>query len=391
MITFEKAYRLMMDAAVPLGETETVSLTESGGRVLADDIYSDVDMPPFNKSAMDGYACRREDLDSPMQIIETIPAGREPEKMVGPGQCSEIMTGAMVPEGADTVVMVEHTELREGKVLVTRKSGKDNICRLAEDVARGDRVLERGTIINPAEAAVLAAVGTSSVPVARKPVLGIIATGSELVEPDQEPGRAFIRNSNSYQLYLQIERAGFDPRYFGIAEDSPDAIAAIIEANTCEVDVFLLSGGVSMGDYDFVPGVLRDKGYRLLFEKVAIKPGKPTVFGESENGYVFGLPGNPVSTFVIFEILVRPFCCALMGTEYRPRKVRATLQGGLKRRKSVRLSHIPVRFTASGSVEIVEYHGSAHIHAYTMADGFIAVSVGTELIEEGSPVEVTLV
>ncbi|MFO7914993.1 MAG: molybdopterin molybdotransferase MoeA [Candidatus Krumholzibacteriales bacterium] len=391
MIAFEKAYRLMMEAAVPPGETEIVSLMEAGGRVLAADIYSDVDMPPFNKSAMDGYACRRKDLDSPMEIIETIPAGREPEKRVGPGQCSRIMTGAMVPEGADTVVMVEHTGLREGKVLVTRKSGRDNICRLAEDVSRGDLVLSRGTFITPAEAAVLAAVGTGNVPVARKPVLGIIATGSELVEPDRKPGRAFIRNSNSYQLYLQIEKAGFEPRYFGIARDTPGSIAEIIESNAGSVDVFLLSGGVSMGDYDFVPGVLRDKGYRLLFEKVAMKPGKPTVFGVSEDSYVFGLPGNPVSTFVIFEIFVRPFCCCLMGAEYKPRRVRAVLPAGLKRRKSGRLSHIPVRFIDSGSVERVEYHGSAHIHAYTMADGFIAVPAGTGLIEKGGQVEVTLI
>ncbi|MBD3180188.1 MAG: molybdopterin molybdenumtransferase MoeA [Candidatus Latescibacteria bacterium] len=391
MIPFEKAYRIMMETAEPVKNIEKVPLIDSGGRVLAGDIRSDVDMPPFNKSAMDGFACRLEDTGSTLEIIETIPAGREPDKKIGPGQCSRIMTGAVVPEGADTVVMVEHTEVRGERVTVTRKSGKGNICYRAEDVAAGDLVLKKGTVINAPEAAVLAAVGVSAVPVIRKPVLGIIATGSELVEPESRPGRAGIRNSNSYQLCVQIGQAGFEPRYLGIAEDRPEAIAETIEKNRDEVDIFLLSGGVSMGEYDFVPGVLREKGYQLLFEKIAIKPGKPTVYGKGEYGYVFGLPGNPVSTFIIFEILVKPFCFSLMGHYYQPRKVKATLAGDLKRRKSVRLSHIPVRFNEDGKVERVDYHGSAHIHAYTVADGFIAIPVGTDRVEAGSILEVILI
>jgi molybdopterin molybdotransferase len=391
MISFEEAYRLMMEAASPLDDTEKVPLLESGGRVLAENICSDVDMPPFDKSAMDGYACRRADIDRPMEIVERIPAGKQPEKEIGPGECAEIMTGAVVPAGADMVVMVEHTGITDGRVVVNRKSGKGNICFRAEDVATGDLVLEKGTFIGPAEAAVLAAVGAGTVPVFRKPVVGIIATGSELVEPGEKPGSACIRNSNSYQLYHQIGNAGFEPLYFGIAEDSPEAISALVKERAAEVDLLLLSGGVSMGEYDYVPDVLRERGYRLLFEKVAIKPGKPTVFGKGENGYVFGLPGNPVSTFVIFEIMVRPFCCSLSGADYKPARIKAPAARELKRRKTGRRAHIPVKFREDGSVERIEYHGSAHIHAYTGADGFIIVPAGTGTVPEGSMVEVTLI
>ncbi|MDZ7860813.1 MAG: gephyrin-like molybdotransferase Glp [Candidatus Krumholzibacteriota bacterium] len=390
MISFEKAFQLMMNSAKLLGK-ETVSLNEASGRVLFEDIRSDVDMPPFNKSAMDGYACRSADIYSPLEVIETIPAGKAPEKDIGEGECSEIMTGAVVPEGADRVVMVEHTEVAGGRVVVKIKGGGKNICYRAEDVAKGDIVLKKGTVIGASEIAVLAAVGCVEVPVSKTPVLGIIATGSELVEPSSEPGRAKIRNSNSYQLAAQSRNAGFEPRYFGITEDTPEAIGDTIDRYRGSVDLFLLSGGVSMGEFDFVPGVLKDRGFKLLFEKVAVKPGKPTVFGKSKDDFVFGLPGNPVSTFVIFELFVKPFCFALEGAKWEPRRVSARLKDKIERRKTGRISHIPVKLTGSGKVEIVEYHGSAHIHAYTAADGFIAVPAGTGKIEAGETIEVTLI
>ncbi len=390
MITFEEALESMLKEARPLG-SETVPLERAPGRVLSENVESDVDMPPFDKSAMDGYACRREDLDSPLRIIERIPAGREPGRRVGKGECSQIMTGAVVPEGADCVVMVEHTEEENGQVRVVRKSEKDNICYKAEDVAGGDTVLEKGTVIGPAEVAVLAAVGFAEIQVSVKPVLAVAATGSELVEPSEKPGGAKIRNSNSYQLLAQARRAGFEAGYLGIAYDSPEAIAAVIEESRKGADVLLLSGGVSMGEYDFVPGVLKEKGYRLIFEKVAIKPGKPTVFGVGGEGFVFGMPGNPVSTFVVFELFVKTFCYALMGGRYRPLKVTAPLASDVSRGRSSRLSHVPVRFDERGSVEKVEYHGSAHIHAYTVADGFIAIPVGVEKIKAGTRVQVTII
>jgi molybdopterin molybdotransferase len=347
-------------------------------------------MPPFDKSAMDGYACRAEDLESPLEVVATIPAGRMPDAAIGPGQCAKIMTGGVVPEGADCVVMIEHTEMCDGKVVVTKKTGALNICYRAEDVKKGDVVLRKGTLISPSEIAVLAAVGCSDVPVSRRPVIGIVATGNELVDPSGTPAAAEIRDSNSAQLFSQTELSGCTPVDLGIVPDVPEAIAEVIEREEAAIDIFLFSGGVSMGEFDFVPRVLREQGFELLFEKIAIKPGKPTVFGRKDDTYVFGLPGNPVSTFVIFELFVRPFCYALMGCGCAGLAITAELAGTVRRRKSDRLAHFPVWLDADGKVRPVEYHGSAHIHAYAMADGFISIPIGTTEMRAGSTVRVIL-
>ncbi len=389
MISFEEARRIVLESAVYLGG-ETVHLDETLGRILAGDIVSDIDMPPFDKSAMDGYACRKADLGSALEIVETIPAGREPSKKISRGQCAKIMTGGVVPEGADCVVMIERTEIRDGKVIVTNESSALNICYRAEDVGAGDIVLSKGTLLTPAEIAILAAVGCAEVPVARKPVCGIVTTGSELVSPSEKPSAAQIRDSNSAQLESQVKRAGCVPLSLGIVEDSPEAIGAVIEREMDSIDIFLFSGGVSMGEFDHVPDVLREKGFELLFEKVAMKPGKPTVFGKKGDKFIFGLPGNPVSVFVVFELFVRPFCHRLMGSNGGTVSVKAVLSEPVKRRKSDRIAHIPVGFDDKGGVKAIEYHGSAHIHAYALADGFIAVPVGTSEIAAGETVRVTL-
>ena len=390
MIKFDEALNIVMTSAITL-EEESVPLQEACGRVLYRDVSSDIDIPPFDKSAMDGYSCRLDDLDKPLKVIETIPAGYTPQKTVGEGECSKIMTGGIVPEGADCVVMIEHTEIKDDLVIVNKKSSDRNICYKAEDIHKGDRVLQKGTLVTPAEVAVLASVGCDSVAVSRKPVLGIIATGNELVEPSQEPKSAQIRNSNSYQLYSQIEQAGCKPVYLGIIEDSPEAIGAAIDQNISNVDIFLLSGGVSMGEFDYVPGVLQEKGFMLLFQKVAIKPGKPTVFGKKENKFVFGMPGNPVSTFIIFEMLVKPFCYKLMGANYSYKMVKAKLAETIKRKKSERLSFIPVVVNKNGEIGLVKYHGSAHIHSLTKANGILSIPVSVNEIKAGESVSVIFI
>ena len=218
-----------------------------------------------------------------------------------------------------------------------------------------------------------------------------MATGSELVEPSRKPNSVQIRNSNSYQLCAQIERAGCLPRYFGIVEDIPESIDRMLRQALQESDVILLSGGVSMGDFDFVPGILRQNGVDLRFEKVAVKPGKPTVFGVRGDKYFFGLAGNPVSTFVLFEILVRPLLFRLMGSFDRRIQVRAKLKGALKRKKVDRMEIIPVRLDADGLADRIEYHGSGHINSYVKADGIIAIAIGVDEIKAGTEVVVTLI
>ncbi len=391
MIPFEEAIGMVLGSADLVG-TEDIPLIEGAGRVLATDVYSDIDMPPFDKSAMDGFACRRADIGSGrLKVVETVPAGVCPEKPVGKGECTRIMTGGVVPRGADQVVMVEHTEEAGGFVTVTRKSKERNICRTAEDLRAGDLVATKGTVLTPSKIALLAAVGSDPVHVFRRPVLGIVATGRELVEPTEKPEGAMIRNSNGYQLYGQAAVSGFKPVYIGIAGDTPDAIGRIIDDRHEGVDLFIFSGGVSMGRYDFVPSVLKERGFDLLFEKVAVKPGRPVVFGRRDNTWVFGLPGNPVSTYILFELFVKPFCFSLMGAEYLHREARARAQKKISRKKTERRSYLPVRYSSPGMVSPVEYHGSAHIGAVAGADGFIVIPEGVPGFEKGDEVTVILV
>jgi molybdopterin molybdotransferase len=390
MISFNEAQRIAMEAALPLG-SERVALEQSLGRILAQDVVSDIDMPPFNKSAMDGYACRRQDLKNELLVIETIPAGICPGKTVGENECSKIMTGAMVPQGADCVVMVEYTEpASESSIRHLKDTTKDNICRQGEDIRIGDTVLTKGACILPQHIAVLATVGCTAPQVARKPRVGIIATGSELVEPSEKASGAKIRNSNGWQLTAQAEQMGCIATHYGIAIDTEEALDSAIKKAMAENDVIVLSGGVSMGDYDLVPGILKQNGIELLFTEVAIKPGRPSTFGTGDKIRCFALPGNPVSTFIQFETLVKPFLFKMMGHAFRPRTVAARLQCELVQKPGKRDSTIPVRFTAPDQVEPIDYHGSAHINAMCSTDGFIFVPAQTSTISKGGKVDVRL-
>jgi molybdopterin molybdotransferase len=389
LVPFDEAMDLILGSARILG-TEEVAFVGSSGRVLADDVVSDIDMPPFDKSAMDGFACRKKDLDRPMSIVETVPAGKVPEKEIGKGECARIMTGAAVPRGADIVVMVEDTKEQDGTVIVTRRAGKTNICALGEDVRKGDVVLGKGTLVRPSEIAVMAAAGAAQVLVASRPRLGIAVTGDELAEPGQSVGPGMIRNSNGSQLMAQAAGAGLPASYLGIVPDDPDAVPRLIRERSGETDVFIFSGGISMGDYDYVPAGLEEAGFDLLLHGAAIKPGRPLLFGRKEDAWVFGLPGNPVSVYVLFEIIVKPFCFALMGYRYRPLEITARLGDDYSRRSDKRTDHVPVRIDTDGTVRFIDYHGSAHIHAYTKADGILRVPSGVSWMKAGDEVRVII-
>ena len=296
-------------------------LSDALGLVLAEDVAADADTPPFDKSAMDGFAVRFADLaelPATLEVVETIPAGRMPQCEVGAGQASRIMTGAPIPGGADTVVMVEHTEAVDSdggveRVRIDRapKQGA-NICRRGEDIRCGTPALLAGTCIRPAEVALLAALGAARPKVYRRPTVAVLATGDELVEADKPIDGARIRNSNSPALHARLSQLGVPVRVLGIACDVADELKqSILEG--LKSDVLMISGGVSMGSFDLIPGVLVECGVELLFEKVAVKPGKPTVFGRHSSGYVFGLPGNPVSTLVIAELFAIPALKQMMG------------------------------------------------------------------------------
>lgn len=388
MIKFEEGLKLVLDRAFSTG-TETVSFLASPGRVLASDIISDVDLPPFNKTAVDGFACRKDDLAMELRVLEVINAGKRPEFTITEGTCSKIMTGAPVPEGADFVFMVEDSEaLPSGAVVFHGKSRKNNISLRGEDVRSGDTVLGRGRIIRPQDVAVMASTGSTLITVAKMPRVGIISTGSELVEPSSRPGISQIRNSNAYQLLAQVERGGGTGRYYGIAIDDEDVTYKMLSKALEENDVVLLTGGVSMGDFDFVPGVMQRAGIELIFDRMAVQPGKPTTFGVHTNALVFGLPGNPVSSYIQFEILVRPLFMKMMNCNWRAIEWKAPLGNSYRRKNSSRMSWIPVKIDNGGNAIPVEYHGSAHISALPEADGIISIPIGTDFLEKGTLVNV---
>jgi molybdopterin molybdotransferase len=388
VITFEQAFEIVMRSARLL-ETESVDIHGSLGRVLAKDIVADMDMPPFNKAAVDGYACRREDLGNELVIIETIPAGRSPQRAVGVGQCAKIMTGSPVPEGADCVIMVEYTQNSTSETMrFVGNATADNICRKGEDIQAGRIVLSKGTLVNPAHIAVLASLGCAKPLVYVRPKVGIIATGDELVEPDQKTADSQIRNSNSSQLVAQAMRMQVLPHYYGIVRDNQNALESILNQASRQMNVLIFSGGVSAGDYDLVVPSLRKNGFNIVFDSIAVKPGKPTVFGIKDNVFCFGLPGNPVSTYLIFELLVKPFLYKMMGYDMVIHEVAMHLGKSIRRRQTDRKSFIPVAFENKENIVPVEFHGSANIGALCYADGIISVPVGISEIKEGNLVDV---
>lgn len=388
MISYEEALKLVLQNAHPLG-TETVDFETSLDNVLAEDIVSDMDMPPFDKSAMDGYACRREDLKNELEIIEVIPAGRWPEKKVGKNQCSKIMTGAPLPRGADTVIMIEQVkEVAGNKIVFTHESTKSNVCPLGDDVRTGDTVLKKGTLVKARHIPVLASVGATSIKVFKRPRVAVVSTGNELVEPEMKPRLSQIRNSNGYQLVAQVREMGFPATYLGIAKDTFEDTKALFQKSLTVADVLILSGAVSVGDFDFVPDVLKQSGFDIHFHGVSVKPGKRTLFGTYKNKWFIGVPGNPVSAFVQFETLIKPLLLKITGCEFFPPLLRLPLEDNYKRMNANRKAYEPVTITEKGTARKMEYHGSAHINALSYADGLMEIETGTLEIQKGTIVNV---
>lgn len=388
MIQFEEALEIVTEHGVEAG-SERVDFKQVLNRILAEDILSDIPMPPFNKSAVDGYACKKADLSEELEVLEVIPAGKAPLKVVGNKQCSKIMTGAPVPDGADAIIMVEDVEELPGnRIKYLKDSVKDNVCYTGEDIKKNEVVLKKGTLIKPPHIAVLATVGAVNPLVYKKIKIGVISTGDELVEPETKPAISQIRNSNAYQLVAQIENMGMDAGYVGIAMDTEDSTREMLNKAFENNDIVLLTGGVSMGDFDFVPKVLLELGVEIKFKSIAVQPGRPTVFGVRGKQFIFGLPGNPVSSFVQFELLVKPLVYKLSGVEKKQHKILLPMGKDYNRKRSTRLSWLPVKINNEGKVLPLEYHGSAHINSLTEADGLIAVPIGQTTLKEGELVDV---
>lgn len=389
MILFENALNMVLSKAQPT-QSETIAFDAALGRVLARDVVSDMDMPPFDKAAMDGFAIRESEINQELTIIETIAAGHTPEKEVTSGTAARIMTGAPVPKGADFVIQVELSETTCNNMVVFAGKPKNNIIPQGSDVKTGDKVLHKGQKLDARHMAVLASVGATTIEVYKRPVVGIITTGDEIVEPDQKPSNSQIRNGNGYQMVAQVNLLGARADYFGIVKDNYNDTRKAIEKGLESCDVLLLSGGVSMGEFDFVPKILAELGIEILFDKLAVQPGKPTTFGVKDNQVVFGLPGNPVSAFIQFEILVKPFLNQMMGYENPGKTIKLPMGKKFLRKKADRQAYIPVNIDSYSRIIPMEYHGSAHIQALPASDALAIIPIGKYELVEGELVDVRL-
>lgn len=396
MISVDEALRIVLKKGKKLLPRK-VRLENAAGLCLAENIKSDLNMPPFNRSAMDGYAVIAKDIKPPvdLDVIESIRAGYNPKKKVGRGQAAKIMTGSVVPKGADTVIKVEETKSldndRKVRILKETKKGA-NIARKGEDVRFGKIVLSKGTRIRAQEVGILAAVGANYVKVHSTPGIGIISTGDELVDITRKPKPWQIRNSNSYSLAAQARQIVTDVDILGKVNDNKSEIRKLIQKGL-KKDILILSGGVSMGEYDLVGGVLLDLGVKIFFEKVALRPGKPTVFGMKGDKLVFALPGNPVSTFVTFELFVKPCIKKMMGfSSYGHPILQAELEKDIKIKKK-RREYRPALLRQEDSrwkVSLVDWHGSGDLFSITKANCLLIIRESVEKLNAGDMVEVML-
>lgn len=398
MISFRSALRRALKA-VPEMPTVSVAIGDGLGFVLAENVVADRDSPPGNHSSMDGFAVRSSDTRGArrtkpvrLAVMDEIPAGALPRKTIRPGEAARIMTGGLMPKGADCVVPVEETQARKGSVLVARTVRPlENVRRRGEEIRRGARVLPRGRLIGPAEIGILAAFGRRSVLVRRKPIVAVLATGDELVGPAATPGINQIRNSNSPVLHAALRSTGVRSIDLGISRDDPRELRRCFRAGM-ETDAIVVSGGVSVGAYDFVHRVLKELGGRLLVSKVAIRPGMPFAFGLLGNRPFFGLPGNPVSSLVTFEQFVRPALLKMSGYAAIHRPTIEAVAGRSFKRDSEKFQFVRVRLSNGANGRRVAHptgpQGSHRLSSLTRAAGLLLIPPGRKEIRAGSRVRV---
>jgi molybdopterin molybdotransferase len=382
MLSYEQALRALEEklAAAKLPpKIESVPLTEAWRRILAEDVKADRDYPPFHRATRDGFAVRSRNVEVAGVILELageVRAGAYFRGAVEDGQCVEIMTGAPLPAGADAVVMIEQARVR-GRHVGIQSPVKpfENIVRQGSEAMAGLEVLPAGRRLGAGEIGLLASVGKARVSVYRKPVVAILPTGDEVVPVDQPPAWYEIRNSNSAMLSALVVSAGATPREMTIGPDAKEALRRLM-LEGLKADLLLLSGGVSMGKYDFVEEVLADLGAEFYFQSVAIRPGKPLAFGRAQDTFFFGLPGNPVSSFVTFELFARPAIGALGGGTFeRPQFLRARL-GHSVQHKSGLTMFMPARVETRDSepvVQLVGWQGSGDLAGAAKANCFLVI------------------
>jgi len=394
-IALAEARAIIERAIQPIDRTEVLPLQQANGRVLAQDVVSTVDVPPFSRAAMDGYAVRAEDTTGAsrttartLRRIETVYTGQVPQKRVGPGECAEIATGAPMPDGADAVVMVEDTDIDDGGSvsIFAQATARQNIGRQGADIHKGQHVLRPGTLLNASRLGSIAALGLTDVAVYEKPRVAILSTGNEIVDPGQPLAPGQIYDINRVTVSGVVSDNGGIPIPYRTAADTIEDLSRAVD-ECLEQDVMVFSGGSSVGERDLILDVVASKG-EMLFHGIAVKPGKPTAFGRIKGRLFFGMPGYPASCLSNSYILLAP---ALRRLGRLPQQV----AGALALPLSARVTSAPgrhqfytVRIENGGAVPA--FKASGDITSMSQADGYIEIPIGTDIFEEGLPVVVTL-
>lgn len=394
----DKALGLVLESA-PAPRLERCLLASALGRALPRSLPCLVDQPPFDKSSMDGFAYSplAAGMGESYRVLGSSgAAGQAALPALKPGECCRVMTGAPLPEGAEAVQRVEFCALSpDGASLrFTAAEKGSNIVRRGSNERAGDTLLSP-RLLSPQDIGILASSGYAEVEVARRPVVGVLSTGDEIVAPGSALGPASIYDSNGPALCAQATAAGAEARSYGIAQDEREALGSRLALGLGECDILLVSGGVSMGNFDYVPAALEALGVEEVFHRLAIRPGKPCFFGKKGEKLVFGLPGNPMATFVVFELLVRPLIARLLGLDYAPRKLRGRLTGALTQAEAERVDILPVRvLPGDGEGPLLEplvYHGSSMLSVLAAADALVRLEIGTGTIPKGGWVDARLV
>lgn len=388
MLSVEEARQQMLET-IPVLPTEKRRILECANYVLAEELKATENIPPFDNSAMDGYAVRAADVkdaskENPivLSVVETIAAGYAPEKSVSSGEAARIMTGAMMPEGADAVVMQEVTELNGDEVTIYEGVEKnENVRFTGESVQHGDSVMSPGKVLRPPEVSMLASLNCSEVTVYQKPKVAIVSTGDELTPLGEPLTPGKIRDSNRYGIFAQVQNAGGIPIDMGIAPDDEAETERIFRESIAKADALITSGGVSVGEHDIVKNVLTKLG-EMNFWRVAMKPGKPQAYGKIDGKPVFGLPGNPVSSLVVFELFVRPALLKMAGhTDLLRPTFKATLETDVTN-KDGRVNFMRAILTEQDGQYIAKTtgpQGSGILHSLVLANGLITIPSGAAL------------
>lgn len=396
MLTVKQAFDIAM-RNTPVLESQRIPLTAALGKTLAENAISDMDIPPQDNSAMDGFGVRANDIQSAssstpvrLRIIGNLYAGQTPRLMVRPNEAIRIMTGAPIPQGVDAVVKVEDTKEKNGWVYITGPLDKgDNIRKRGENIRKGEKVISRGKVLHPAEIGMLAAVGYAQVKVIKTPQVAVLATGDELVDVNQPSSRLIgskIRNSNSYAIIAAVMECNGQPVNIGIAKDTPQKLEALIRKGL-RYDVLVISGGVSMGTTDYVRPVLRKLGAQMKFWKVAQRPGQPFAFGVLNGKPIFCLPGNPVSVMTTFETYVRP---ALMKMTGRNDFDRPHVIAKIGERIEVRPGHryfmrvILKERKGKYYARLTGSQGSGILKSMVLANGLLVIPENVSIIRKGT-------